>query len=422
RWVDGFDAVNEQLDKNLRRPSAKNPHYHAQPSPKYQGVYLWDSAFIALIWSHRDSNVAKDIIRSVIHNQKSDGRIPHVVDIFGTSALTQPPVLSWAASRLANSSSDAAFAKEIFPKLKRYNEWLFANRRLKTGLFFWQHPYESGIDNAPRFGARDESKYVDTRVIEAVDLSSYVVMDCEALASIAAILVAATPPGVTRDAYALDEARFRSVANALSALVRERLWDETSGYFYDRRLVDGKFIAIPTIASFFPLTAGIADSSQADRLIAHLIDPKEFNTPLPFPTVARSSAYFEKDMWRGPVWINTAYLTIQGMKRYGHEAQAREMGSRLVDGVYSAWHYEHKFVEFYDPEAYHFRHLSRKKGIELWGLSGAKSLGAVLKHLFLKQLFLGTKPVDHFIGWTGLVNNLVIEDQLVPPHNAPELR
>lgn len=422
RWQRGFDAAYVQLEKNLQKPGRRYPYFHAHPAPKYPGVYLWDSAFIALIWMHKDPVVAQDVVRSVFHNQQKDGRVPHTRTILGTSQWTQPPVLTWAAARIAHRTGDVAFAREIYPRARWFNQWLFEKRRLKSGLFFWQHPYESGIDNAPRFGARDESKYVDTTTIESVDMSSYLVMDCEALASLARLIADATPEGSTRDSYVADEARFRSCASEVGRLIRERLWDESTGYFYDRSLVTGRFVAIPTIASLMPLTAGAADANQARRLVAHVTNPAEFNTPIPFPTVSRASPHFEKDMWRGPVWINTAYLVIQGLKRYGHEAEAREMSSRLVDGVYSAWHYTGKFVEFYDPEAYDFRALSRKKGLGPLGLSAAKDLGKIIVHLFTKQLFLGTKPVDHFIGWTGLVNNLVIEENLTPPPNAPPLR
>ncbi|MES2962360.1 MAG: trehalase family glycosidase [Bdellovibrionota bacterium] len=422
RWVNGYEAVGQQLEKNLQEPSRRNPYRHAHPAPKYSGVYLWDSAFIALVWSHRDVSVAKDVIRSVLHNQRADGHVPHAVTIFSTSKLTQPPVLTWAAARIAHHANDVAFASEIYAKLKRYNEWLFANRRLKTGLFFWEHAYESGIDNAPRFGARDESYYIDTRGVESIDLSSYVVMDCEALASLATMIASSTPAGLARDGYLRDEARFTTCASEVGQLVRDRLWDETTGYFYDRTLSTGKFIAIPTIASVLPLTAGIASPEQATRLMSHLMNPKQFNTPIPFPSVSRSSPHFEKDMWRGPVWINTAYLAIQGMKRYGRASEAREMSSRLVDGVYSAWHYTGKFVEFYDPEAYDFRALTRKKGLGPLGLSRSKDIRKILMHLIGKQIYLGTKPVSRFVGWTGLVNNLVIEDQLTPPPNAPPLR
>ena len=188
RWQAGFKAINIELEHNLLSPSDAIPFFHARPSPKYDAVYLWDSAFISLIWKHRDPNIAKDILRSVIHTQQPDGRIPHTVNIFGTSQWTQPPLLSWAAEQIASSNNDADFAREVFPSLLRFHDWLFKARRTRSGLFFWDHPYESGIDNSPRFGARDESSFVNTHNLEAIDLSSYAVMDSEALAGLANLI------------------------------------------------------------------------------------------------------------------------------------------------------------------------------------------------------------------------------------------
>lgn len=421
RWRAGFDAVNQELNRNLKRPSRNRPFHSVRPSPKYNAVYLWDSAFIALIWKHRDRNISQDVIRSVIFNQQSDGRVPHVVSILGTSEWSQPPLLTWAAMQFVSQPRDLAFAREVYPKLKRYHEWLFAARRHSNGLFFWQHAYESGIDNAPRFGNRDESRFDDTRRHEAIDLSSYVVMDSDALKAMAEFIIQHSDNETEKSSLRADAQRYQAQSAQIAALVRERLWDEESGNFYDLDQRTNRHIKISTIASLLPLTAGIASPEQARRLMTRISDPRAFNTPIPFPTVERREETFEKDCWRGPVWINTAYMIIQGMKRYGFTTQAREMAARLVDGVYVTWHHTGKFVEYYDPERYDFRELTRKRGTGPLGLSGSRNPMRILEHAFLKQVILGTQPVDHFVGWTGLVNNLVLEENLTPPPNAPEL-
>ncbi|MES2854236.1 MAG: trehalase family glycosidase, partial [Bdellovibrionota bacterium] len=351
--------------------------------------------------------------RSVLHGQQSDGRVPHVINIWGTSEWTQPPVLSWAASQLVEKSGDVAFVKDVYPKLRSYHAWLQANRKLSTGLYFWIHPYESGIDNSPRFGARDESKFIDTRSVESVDLSSYIVLDARALSALAKRLVSdGNPSAAEREELLSDIASFEADAERIAGLMREKLWDEKTGYFFDRDMKTGKHLDIPTIASFFPMIAKVATVSQAERLVEHLKNPKEFNTAIPFPTVARNHPTFEKDCWRGPIWINTAYLAIKGMKAYGHDALANEMATRLVSGVYKTWETTGKFVEYYDPERHDFKELTRKKGVGPFDFfSGSANFKKFLVHLFAKQMFLGTKPVSGFVGWTGLVNTIV-EDEL----------
>src|SRR5690606_657206 len=84
---------------------------------------------------------------------------------------SQPPLLSWASWRIYQKSKNLDFLKKVYPKLKLYHEWLMKERQHPDGLFFWKHPYESGIDNSPRFSTRSENKFEDTTKMAAVDMS-----------------------------------------------------------------------------------------------------------------------------------------------------------------------------------------------------------------------------------------------------------
>ncbi len=407
RWQPAFDAANKQLHKNLKHPTKRNPNFKAFPNNlKYQAVYLWDSAFISLIWKHQDLSVAQSVIKSVLHNQEPDGRVPHQVNIFSVSKWSQPPLLTWAAVKLTEQKSeqDMAFIREIYPKLKRFHSWYQASHRSAAGLYFWVHGYESGIDNAPRFSNRDESVHYDIKGVEHVDLSAYMVMDAEALSKMALAL------GLNAEATAYSDE-----AKNTAKLVRDRLWNSALGNFHDLDTKTGKFITHNTIASLFPLTAGIADGAQAALLMERVKSPKGFNTLIPFPTVERGDPTYEKDMWRGPVWINTAYLALEGVKRYGQMATFNEMASRLANGVYMTYHNTGTFYEFYDSDRWDIKELTRKKGMGPLGLQGSGNVLKIAQHLIMKQIILGQKPVDKFMGWTGLVNTLVIEEKLSPP-------
>ena len=96
-------------------------------------------------------------------------------------------------------------------------------------------------------------------------------------------------------------------------------------------------------------------------------------------------------MWRGPVWINTAYAIVQGLLRYDRQREAGEIAFRLCQGVYGVFERERNLYEFYDPDALHTQALRRKDG-NWW-----------------KALTLGRSPQREFVGWTGLVNNLLLE-------------
>ena len=122
-----------------------------------------------------------------------------------------------------------------------------------------------------------------------------------------------------------------------------------------------------------------------------IMEATAFSTLIPLPSVPLDEPVFERDMWRGPVWINTAYGVICGLRRYGFEKEAAELAWRMCDGVYHVFQRERQVYEFYDPEAWHTRNLRRKRG-NLW-----------------KLITLGGGPQREFVGWSGLVNTLLIE-------------
>jgi putative isomerase len=62
-----------------------------------------------------------------------------------------------------------------------------------------------------------------------------------------------------------------------------------------------------------------------------LADPGEFGTYLPYPTVARSSPGFDATAyWRGPDWLDQASFAIDGLHRYGYDADANRAAVRLL--------------------------------------------------------------------------------------------
>ena len=380
----GFMEIYKVLNNNLNAPMGKIKHRWAMPSGIFMSAYLWDSAFISQIWKYWDSNIAGEILMPLFDSQSEDGRIPHFTNFLTTSKLTQPPILAWAISRL---DLPIDYLKQVYPALKKYNEWLYDNRQLQNGLFHWGKLYESGMDNSPRFTNTSEKITKDLTRIAAVDINSYIVMQNSALKKIARSLSIYD----TYHDYKSDIIEFEEKKEKLISLIQNYLWDEEFGLYFDYDVVNERRIEVNTIASFLPLTAGIPDEHQTSRLLKHLESPHEYNTKIPLPTVARNDHEFQKDMWRGPVWINTAYLIIKGLEDRKLFKLSSEFSYKLIKGVFKTWQNEGSFYEFYDPDRYDLKELSRKKG-----------------NLY-KRITLGKKPVKKFVGWTGLVNSLLIE-------------
>ncbi|MFP4002241.1 MAG: MGH1-like glycoside hydrolase domain-containing protein [Alphaproteobacteria bacterium] len=391
-WSEGFSSVNASLFLNLHNPDDLSPARYAHPAPSFRAIYLWDSAFIAQVWKWWDPEVAWDVLRSVIE-LRDGSRLQHFVAEFSRSKFTQPPLLAWSLERLGRAAGPGRFhdwAKAAYEPLRAYHYWLFAHRQLPNGLFAWAHPYESGVENAPRFSSRDERRLDDTSTLAAPDFCTYMVLQCEALASLAR--------GVGKEKQA---AVHEAEAAQLRAAINEYLWDEEAGLYFDRDTGNGEFVRSRTIASLMPLWAGVPDASQARRLLKHILEPTAFNTVIPLPSVALDDESFERDMWRGPVWVNTAFAVIAGLRRYEFHDAAADLAFRLCDGVYRTFQHTGRFHEFYDPSRYGIGRLHRKRG-NRW-----------------KRITLGSGPVIDFVGWSGLVNTLVM-DVLFGLRRTPE--
>ncbi|MHA1734033.1 MAG: MGH1-like glycoside hydrolase domain-containing protein [Promethearchaeota archaeon] len=387
---DGFSEVYRLLELNLMPPVGKLECRWASPGPKYPGAYLWDSAFISLAWKLWDPTVSNEILRPLLDFQVGNesgeqerGRVPQMVFMGRiASPISNPPLLAWALAEVYPYARDADALGDAFPKLREYQDWLLRCRS-RGGLFSWVHSYESGLDNSPRFTDASEKEKEDIGDLGVVDLASFAVLQARSL-------------GVLADLIGLkDEAHSqRELAAELAQVARERHWDPGAGLFLDVKRSTGERPGINTVASFFPLAAGIPDPRQEGRLVHHLLDPAEYNTRVPFPTVARDDPRFMKDTWRGPVWLNTAYLCLLGLSRCTGEPAGPLLGDmawRLVEGVYETFRNCGSFYEFYDPDRHDLEELTRKKGN------------------FWKRVTLGGKPVPKFVGWTGLVNTLLVE-------------
>ncbi len=384
-WEEGFRSIYANLFLNLQMADVLSELRYIHPAPSFEGIYLWDSAFTAQVWKHWDIDTAYEINRAVIE-LRDGSRLQHVVTNFSESKYTQPPVMAWSMERLTAwqpQLTEKNYVNEVYNPLCEFNAWLYQFRRHKHGLFFWAHPYESGIDNSPRFSSRDEQIFSNTKRFSSPDICSYVVIQNEVLASMAERL------GRVQEAE-----RFRNQASELRDAVNNFLWDEADQFYYDHDESTNGFIRIKTIAGLLPLWAGIPDRKRAESLRQQILDYDAFNATVPLVSVSRSDPEFAKDMWRGPVWINTAYAVIQGLKRYGYHQDVADLAFRLCHGVYQTFSTQRRFYEFYDPDRFDLEELERKKGNRF------------------KHLTLGNKPVSEFVGWTGLVNTLVIEELL----------
>ncbi len=380
----GFDALNDMLEYNLAPPVGDLPDFWTRPAPKFPGAYLWDSSFITQAWKLRDPEIGLRALKVFVEFQQEDGRMPHMV-FWGkkVSPLSNPPFLAWAVNDLLQYKPDQKWANYYYPALIKFVNWRKEQRYDEAhGLYFWEHSYESGIDNSPRFTSQDESEDYGVKNLGAIDLNAEIALQHQ---SILEILRKYDPENT--HITELEEERER-----IEGRVHHILWDSEKEVFGDYDMQEGTLRTHDTIASYFPLVFNDLRESMGKAMQTTLFDPKKYNTKTPLPSVALDTPNFVKDMWRGPVWVNTSYLVVRGMEKQGWNEMAGDFAYKLARGIFKTWNNEGHFYEFYDPERWDLKELHRKKG-NLW-----------------KQISLGSKPVIDFAGWTADAIPLIVEN------------
>ena len=94
-----------------------------------------------------------------------------------------------------------------------------------------------------------------------------------------------------------------------------------------------------------PLYAGTISQKRAGELVELLKNHRKYWLHHPVPSVPLDSEFFDSDRyWQGPSWLNTNWLIIDGLKRYGFTEEADELTARSINIVRKSGPYE-----YFDP-------------------------------------------------------------------------
>lgn len=132
---------------------------------------------------------------------------------------------------------------------------------------------------------------------------------------------------------------------SLTATMIERMYDEDSGLFHLLARPQPANRPALTWASLAPLALADLPDAIGHRLVQeHLLDPERFWLPVPPPSVSATDPTFStrdadflglRRYWRGPTWINAAWLVWLGLVRLGYDEHAQELASRVCATVHA---------------------------------------------------------------------------------------
>jgi putative isomerase len=351
RWNEWFAAAPPVADEYLpqyyfawwvMRSGLISPRFYitreamAPSKLRYIGVWQWDAYFHALAYRHVNMDLARNQLRIFLDHQSEDGMIPDAIHDEGVvthlpypvdSDVTKPPLAAWTTWKLHQHQPDLEFLNEVYEPLKLSIEWWFQKNDLDgDGLCEYQHPYSSGLDDSPLWDGG--------MPVESPDLNTYLYLEQEALAKISSAI------GEINEAATWSER-----AAALVRRMVDHSWDAQSGYFWAKR--DGQRVNVRTPFNLFPLITGVLPGDIADRLVANLIDFRQFWPRFPVPSVALDDPTYDPNkMWRGPTWVNVNYLLVEGLLRSGYLEIARKLRHSTLQMICQ----QEDIFEYYNPE------------------------------------------------------------------------
>ncbi len=376
------DLTRKELRESAASVLAENHEDgFTKPAPHlYPHQWSWDSAFISIGLSYLELEKALAELVTLFKGQWADGRVPHILfnpnsgDYFPgpeywnckgvsqmppvaplTSGLIQPPVHGLAAHnvwRVASMEGSAEQFREplngLFDKLLSWHRYLSTSRDPEgIGLISVYHPWESGLDNSPRWDSvlagietgtmpefqRRDTKHVKDSAERPTDeeyrkymwlvelLKRYAYDDIQIHRSypfvVKDVLMSAIFNLSNHALVKLGRAlgREQSELDFLSALadrsrsgVLEKCLEPDSAMVYDldmRRA--GEKIKVSTCANLAGILLGDLDSSMKSAM-RDLAFSKQFcgHGSLRFPVVPSTTpdtvGFKTRSYWRGPSW------------------------------------------------------------------------------------------------------------------------
>lgn len=317
----------------------------------YNKVWIETQPMGGAMYGKRNLEVALNNQKIFMDNQRSDGRLPGSIECADGKLIPQFDKFQGfcfpgpALDVYYMTGKDPAYLDKLYDVLKKYDEYLWKVRDSDNdGCLESWCKYDTGEDNAVRYGDAPDYWESDTaptgfQVVPMASMDfmsySYAARDC--MAEIAQI------KGDTE-----LFSRHRQEADELKKRIRDILWDEEKGAFFDR---DNKHEQMNTLVhnnlrmmywkSMFP--------ADAKRFVKeHLLNEKEFWTKMPLPSVSVSDPLYRNDNvnnWSGQAQALTYQRAITALENYGYYDLIPKLGRKLFEAIGE----DCIFVQQYDP-------------------------------------------------------------------------
>lgn len=324
------------------------PSYAEGHEFDYNEMYYWDSYFMVqgmLDEEHRE--LVMGVLEDLLHMYKRFKVIPNASQLYMVGR-SQPPLLTsfifdvytaygmdkkWLKDRIAIAQDEYETvwmgtrkpnARQVHKGLSRYYDFNYLHDIAEA---------ESGWDMTPRFNRK------------ALD---YLPVDLNAL-------LYKYESDFARTAKIFDDkreaAKWEQLARERKKTMDELMWDRLRGLYYDYNYSKEKRGSVSSLATYYPMWAGMVDGRQAASLVKAL---RRFENKggLATTDALPLGQYVPGSMptqWAHPNgWAPLHFLVVQGLERYGYREDAKRIALKWVKNNLQWFERHDEFLEKYN--------------------------------------------------------------------------
>ncbi|MCD6309155.1 MAG: hypothetical protein J7M18_00470, partial [Candidatus Eremiobacteraeota bacterium] len=260
------------------------PNDYVVPGGRFNEMYGWDSHFTALgLLEDGKTELAKDMTENLFYEIDHYGKVLNANRTYYIQR-SNPPFLGSTILEIYKKTGDRAWLLKALPyAIKEHDFWLKPPRITPTGLSRYhaegkgpcpevEPGYYDNLPTRPEFYVHDRAEresgwdMTDRYGYRCADynpvcLNSLLYKEEKDIAEIYRLL---------EGEDSKNAGKWEDKASKRKELINKYCWDEEKGIYVDYDFVNGKKSNYESMATFYPLYAGVASPRQAAKVMQNL--------------------------------------------------------------------------------------------------------------------------------------------------------
>lgn len=318
----------------------------------YEKIWLETQPMGGEMYAKRNMEVGLQNNLLFMEHARSDGRIPGSIALIDGKRVAQfnkfqgfcfpAPALNMY---YLMGNEDRDYLELLYQTLERFDDYLWTHRDSDgDGCLESWCKYDTGEDNAERYRdapnaweSENPPEGYEIVPMASIDVMSFSYTARDVLSEISVIM--------GRESLAENWAH---KAKEVKRKISDYLWNDERGICLDRDKYHRPMEAITHNSLRAMYWRSLTDYQAARFMKEHLLNPGEFWTKMPLPSVAVNDSIFKNIMtnnWSGQSEALTYQRAIRAFENYGYEEHIPFLGRKLMNAIGE----DCVFVQQYDP-------------------------------------------------------------------------